>query len=80
MRLPPGESGLTDGRPHASDCLLVLSHLKLDSNRVAAYLPAWRNELAKVLGDAEGGAMILAGGETSAHMVGQQLIPQMSLG
>ena len=49
---------MTDERPHASDCLLELCHLKLDSNRVAAYLPAWRNELTKVLGDSEGGAMI----------------------
>ena len=40
---------MTDERPHASDFLLELCHLKLASNRVA-YLPAWRNELAKVLG------------------------------
>ena len=58
MRLPLGETGMTDERPHASDCLLELCHLKLDSNWVAAYLPAWRNELTKALGDSEGGAMI----------------------
>ena len=40
---------MTDERPHASDCLLELCHLKLDSNRVA-YLPAWRNELAEAQG------------------------------
>ena len=50
MRLPPGESGITDERSHASDFLLELCYLKLDSNRVAAYLPAWRNELAEALG------------------------------
>ena len=48
---------MTDERPFASDFLLELCHLKLDSNRVA-YLSAWRNELAKALGDPEGGAMI----------------------
>ena len=41
---------MTDERPHASDCLLELCHLKLSSNRVAAYLPTCRNELAKALG------------------------------
>jgi len=40
----------TDERPHASDCLLELCHLKLASNRVAAYLPAWGDELAEALG------------------------------
>lgn len=40
---------MTDGRPHASDFLLELCHLKLASNWVA-YLLAWRNELAKALG------------------------------
>ena len=40
---------MTDERPHASDCLLELCHLKLDSNRVA-YLSVWRNELAEALG------------------------------
>ena len=41
---------MTDERPHASDCLLELCHRKLSSNRVAAYLPVWRNGLAKTLG------------------------------
>ena len=49
---------MTDERPHAIFFLLELCHLKLDSNRVAAYLPAWRNELTKALGNSEGGAMI----------------------
>ena len=48
MRLPPGESGRTDGRPHASNCLLGLCHFKLDSNSVA-YLSVWRNGLAEAL-------------------------------
>ena len=40
---------MTDGRPHASDCLLELCHFKLDSNWVA-YLSVWCNELAEALG------------------------------
>ena len=40
---------MADERPYARDCLLGLCQLKLASNRVA-YLPAWRNKLAKVLG------------------------------
>jgi hypothetical protein len=41
---------MTDERPHAINFLLELCHFKLDSNRVAAYLPAWRNEFAEALG------------------------------
>jgi hypothetical protein len=40
---------MTDERPLASDFLLELCHLKLDSNRLA-YLLAWRNEFAEALG------------------------------
>ena len=40
---------MIDERPHDCGFLLAGCQLKLASNRVA-YLLAWRNELAKVLG------------------------------